>query len=246
MSDRRYRQRVYEAYRDAYAPELEMDRADAAAVHAHFDAHYRPLLPPDKSAAIVDIGCGQGFFLEWLKERGYENIEGVDGSPQMAELAKKKGLAVSRADMMEYLRARPARFHCITASDVLEHFAKDELLDLLDAVFAALKPGGRLLVHTVNADGLVWGRVFYGDITHETAFTRYSLHQLLTTAGFRSLEFRAVTPTGAGARGWLRRRLFGGMRLVVSLLHHAESGSGILRNDHLVSSSLIAKGDKPG
>ena len=36
----------------------------------------------------------------------------------------------------------------------------------------ALKPGGRWILHTANAESPFYGRVRYGDITHEQAFTQ--------------------------------------------------------------------------
>lgn len=239
MSGRRYRERIYAAYRDSLAPELEVAAPiDERAQFAHFDRHYAPLLPERRDAALLDLGCGLGYFLSYLKARGYTSASGVDASPQMAEAARARGLSVELGDMKEALKKRAGTLDVVCATDVLEHCDKDELIELLDLANAALKPGGTFLCHTVNADGLIWGRMRYIDLTHELAFTRYSLSQLFTVTGFKDPVFRAVTPAGAGL---LARFVHAGARLAAGLLHHAESGSGVWNNDHIVTSSILAK-----
>ena len=41
---------------------------------------------------ILDLGCGTGLVGEELHKRGYKNIDGVDLTPEMLELAKAKGV----------------------------------------------------------------------------------------------------------------------------------------------------------
>ncbi|CAG2172436.1 unnamed protein product [Oppiella nova] len=43
-----------------------------------------------KSCRILDIGAGTGIIGSLLKANGYENIDGLDGSPKMLDLAKEK------------------------------------------------------------------------------------------------------------------------------------------------------------
>ncbi|XP_028409602.1 methyltransferase-like protein 27 [Dendronephthya gigantea] len=43
-------------------------------------------------ARIVDLGCGTGLVGEQLSKNGYKNIDGVDITPELLELAKAKGM----------------------------------------------------------------------------------------------------------------------------------------------------------
>ena len=43
-------------------------------------------------ARIVDLGCGTGLVGEELWKHGYKNIDGVDLTPELLELAKTKGI----------------------------------------------------------------------------------------------------------------------------------------------------------
>ncbi|MBI3566046.1 MAG: methyltransferase domain-containing protein, partial [Elusimicrobia bacterium] len=133
----------------------------------------------------------------------------------------------------------------VVAVDVLEHLRKDEVLAFLDAAFKALRPGGVLLLQTANAESPFAARMLALDFTHETAFTRHSLRQVLGVAGFADAEFRELGPTGNGPRALLRKALWSLCRLKLSLFLHAETGSGVLNNDHLFSQIFLAKARKP-
>ncbi len=53
-------------------------------------------------AFILDIGCGSGRDLLWLKNRGF-SVTGLEGSPEMAGLARKNsGCGVSEGDFTSY------------------------------------------------------------------------------------------------------------------------------------------------
>lgn len=240
-----YRERIFKDYQDTIAPELEMGTTEPGFHHEGYRERYLPHLPADKGARIVDIGCGHGDLVAFFLKEGYSKAAGVDSSPQMVKLAKDKGLLVEQNEAVAYLRAHAGQLDCVTAMDVLEHMHKDELIEFMDAVRAALKPGGVFLAHTVNADGLSWGRMRYIDLTHETAFTRYSLSQLFTVTGFTKFEFYATPPLRSAPRACFKRMIWKIYRLVASLYYHAEMGSGICHNDHILSASIVAKAVKP-
>jgi 2-polyprenyl-3-methyl-5-hydroxy-6-metoxy-1,4-benzoquinol methylase len=44
----------------------------------YYEINYRPFLPQDRHAAILDIGCGQGDFVRYMHSLGYSNITAVD------------------------------------------------------------------------------------------------------------------------------------------------------------------------
>jgi 18S rRNA (guanine1575-N7)-methyltransferase len=46
---------------------------------------------------ILDVGCGTGFSLAILEDRGFDAV-GIDISQPMLDIAKRKGLKVKRAD----------------------------------------------------------------------------------------------------------------------------------------------------
>jgi len=51
-------------------------------------------LTTDKTAKILDVGCGTGFVAEELRQKGYTNIFGIDASEEMIEIARRKDVYV--------------------------------------------------------------------------------------------------------------------------------------------------------
>ena len=93
------------------------------------------------------------------------------------------------------------------------------------AIHQALRPSGRLLIQTINADSPLYAHILYGDPTHQTAYTTRSLETLLRVAGFQRVEFAALGPVAHGpvsAFRWLLHRL-----IILGLVayHFAENGT---------------------
>jgi 2-polyprenyl-3-methyl-5-hydroxy-6-metoxy-1,4-benzoquinol methylase len=144
-----------------------------------------PLLGSNIQSSILDIGCGFGSFIDAAKKKGYTNIKGIDTSSEQVAIAHQLGLnEVEQADVFSYLQSCSNQFDTITALDVIEHFTKDEAVSVLRAVFTALKPGGKLIIRTPNADAPLSTVYLYGDFTHELYLNASSAHQLLATCGY--------------------------------------------------------------
>lgn len=241
-----YRDRLYKRYRGQLAEELKANSATAEERAPVFRAQFASLLPEAKDAAIVDVGCGAGEFLHFLKGEGYTRLSGVDRSPEMVRLAADNGVKADAGFAEDFLNARKEQFDCVFALDVLEHMRKDELFPLVDAVYASLRPGGVFILQTVNAESPGYGRIRHADLTHETSFTRYSLSQLLGAAGFTDCRCQPSEAPGRGLRGLFRRILWREITFALNLYHHAESGSGLFRNDHIYTTEILASGRKAG
>jgi len=197
---------------------------DTSAAHAEATAaYYRgvagPHLPERRDAALFDLGCGMGFTLLAYQGMGYRDCTGIDISREQIQAARSQGLRVEQADdSAAWLEARPATYDFISAFDVLEHIPRGELLRLVRAVHAALKPGGVFLCVTPNANCAVAMRWRYNDWTHHTSFTEHSLDFVLRNGGFGTARIGEVNffqrrpahawlPRKAVAR-WLLARFF--------------------------------------
>ena len=60
---------------------------------------FRSPLNLKKDAHILDLGCGPGYFLDAMKERGYTNLVGVTLSPGDIKLCESKGHVVKPYDL---------------------------------------------------------------------------------------------------------------------------------------------------
>jgi SAM-dependent methyltransferase len=186
---------------------------------------YLPLLadlPPH--AAILELGCGGGELLAFLGRQGFTDARGVDISAEQVELARKRGVNVEVGDAFAALSQRQRGCDALIAVDVLEHFTRDELVQLAPLLFSALKPGGRLLVQTANGAGLFPRQVIYGDLTHLTIFTPESLAQLLRPRGFERLRFYETGPTPLRVRGRVNVAAWSLLKLAVNAIRSVETG----------------------
>ncbi len=189
--------------------------------------YFGKLLPRDKVAAILDIGCGDGSFIFFLQNEGYSRPEGIDVSAEQIEMGKAMGIAnIQRADLQDFLANKKESYDCIVARDVLEHFSRQEIFDILFAVRAALLPGGCLILQSPNGEGLFYTSIFYGDFTHEIAFTESSLRQVCMNTGFTKVECRPTGPVPKGFVSSVRWLLWQLIVLKIRFFKMVETGSG--------------------
>jgi 2-polyprenyl-3-methyl-5-hydroxy-6-metoxy-1,4-benzoquinol methylase len=193
------RSRLYEAYASQHA-----GRGGDEAAALVYRRDIRPLLPPPPAGPVVDLGCGRGELVRLLQADGFD-AEGIDISPEQAELARAAGVArVRQGDFRTVLAARPAHYAAITATDLLEHLTKPEVLQTFDDVAAALAPGGVFVGRVPNAISPLGGHIRNGDFTHQTSFTARSIRQLAAAAGFDAVLARSSPPVAHGLASAVR------------------------------------------
>ena len=97
---------------------------------------------------LLDVGCGGGQRLRLMQDFGW-SAEGVDIDPAAVECARKQGLNV-RLGKLEDQGYPENHFDAITMSHMIEHVY--EPLTLLAECYRILKPGGKLVLVTPNAE----------------------------------------------------------------------------------------------
>lgn len=154
----------------------------------------RPFLPEDRTGKVLDIGCGFGFALLAARKAGFRDVEGVEISPEQAEVARKRGLDVSVVtDTTSWLAQRRDQYSTVLLLDVLEHVPVSDQIDLLRAIRGCLVKGGLLIVQVPNANSILAARWRYNDFTHHASFTEHSLYFALRSAGFDDVRIEAGT-----------------------------------------------------
>ena len=224
------RSRLYEAYATQHAG---CGGDEAAALFYRRDI--RPLLPPPAAGPVIDIGCGRGELVRLLQADSFD-AEGIDISPEQAALARAAGVArVRQGDFRAMLAAHPAHYAAITATDLLEHLTKPEVLQTFDDAAAALAPGGVFVGRVPNAVSPLGGHIHDGDFTHQTSFTARSIHQLAAAAGFDSVLARSSPPVAHGLASAARVVVW----QLVSACHRVAlaAETGMLRG-HIVTLNL--------
>ncbi len=107
---------------------------------------------------VVDFGCGNGMLLPFLTNK-VKMYTGVDFSKEFIDLAnqKKKQMLISNAeficsDILKFCQKNNDCYDVAFALDFSEHVYDKDWLAILTAIKGSLKPGGRLYIHTPNAD----------------------------------------------------------------------------------------------
>ena len=235
----RYLKRIYDQYASVCKGNCEVfDTAGARRYTAAFSRYFRDWLPAQRDVKILDLACGSGRTLFLLKEMGYSSITGVDISAEQVTLARQVTSNVSQGDVLGFLDGSNAAYGLIIAQDIVEHLTKDELFDLLDACFAALAPGGRLILSSPNAESPMFAYRRYGDPTHEICFTPPALAHVLTIVGFGQISSREIGPHCHGGVSCARSILWWMLRRLVmfwNLVEIGNAGSGVYTRDFLIS-----------
>jgi 2-polyprenyl-3-methyl-5-hydroxy-6-metoxy-1,4-benzoquinol methylase len=167
-------------------------RGSQDAITARFD-HYLPLF--DGAADVLDVGCGRGEFLEALAARGVR-ARGIDVNPSMVDVCVARGLDVTTAGALEYLRAQAdGSLGGLFAAQVVEHLEPGYLVQLLDEAAAKLRPGSSIVLETINP--ACWAAFFESyirDITHVRPLHPDTLKYLLVASGFQDVSIRYASP----------------------------------------------------
>ena len=186
---------------------------------------FGPLLAKtSRDAPVLEVGCGSGNLLLYLASEGFTKVRGIDISEEQVQIALERGLDAEVADVFGFLRRAPAKYHVVFAIDFIEHFGKDELVELLRLIHGVLDSDGCLMIQTPNGQGLFSRQVIYADLTHLTVLSPPSLRQALYLAGFCELCFEETGPVPKDIKGKGRVVLWKALKLVANLIRVIETG----------------------
>ncbi|MFH1045738.1 MAG: class I SAM-dependent methyltransferase [Candidatus Omnitrophota bacterium] len=180
-------QKVYDQYLTAGFKEMNQDFARRA---QDYETIYAQHLPDNKGARILDIGCGMGNFLYYLKNKGYTNFHGIDIGKEAIEFcqANVTNEVTQITDLSNYLKAHQGEFDMVTMNDVIEHIPKNQTIEVLESLRDSLKREGTLFIVTGNIATLYGGFLRYIGFDHEIAYSEFSLRQVLTVTGFKDIQ----------------------------------------------------------
>lgn len=177
---------------------------------------------------MLEIGCGHGAFLYYIQKAGYTSAVGIDGSKEQVQEAHKLGIDnIKQANIVEYLQGIDDNsLDLLIAFDVIEHFTKHELSDLIDEFYRILKKGGKIICHQPNGEGPFGSFMRHWDYTHEIAFTRESIAQLFLSSGFANIDSYEDKPVVHGVKSFFRFVLWEYLvRKIYIIVNTIESGS---------------------
>jgi len=155
------------------------------------------VLPIEKNLRVLDLGCGTGVFTKELVKFGRKKTFALDISKGMINLAKEKKLPVYFVlGDAQRLPFKNSSFDLVVSVTVLE-FVKEPFL-LIKEAYRVLKPGGTLVLATMNDKSLWFLAKKLKSIFVDTAYRRAKffspskLKELLLKAGFKDISCYGV------------------------------------------------------
>ncbi|MBF0500648.1 MAG: class I SAM-dependent methyltransferase [Candidatus Riflebacteria bacterium] len=186
-SPERYSEEYYTSW-GASSDELEHTRFLKQKTFCRWLSDLEKVVKPGR---ILDIGCAMGFFLEVANRRGWESF-GVEISPFSADAARKQfGNRIHNGTIMDV--SFPCDFFdAVTLFDCLEHMP--DPVAALSKIRMILRPGGVVLISTVNVDSLscklLGARWPHFKPEHPVCFNSSSLATALKAAGLQPIRLK--------------------------------------------------------
>jgi SAM-dependent methyltransferase len=180
-----------ESLADAYH-EADFDSGKEAGYASQtYSAEIRKIIPrlPELNGAL-DIGTGDGVFLERLLELGFRNVAGVEPSVAPCEAAKPAIRPMIRLGLFHPADFEPGKLSLATCFQTMEHVP--DPLGIASGVRSLLRRGGAFVIVVHNREALsakVLGfksPIF--DIEHLQLFSPETARALLERAGYRDVH----------------------------------------------------------
>jgi SAM-dependent methyltransferase len=162
--------------RDAYLRVSHAFEGDAAIRKALY-ADYAPFF--DENDKVLDFGCGDGTWLEVLRDHGKRGV-GIDYDPEKVAACHAKGLeAICSSELTDAAGSQPT---AITALHIIEHLTPMDVMRLLMTLDVA-----KVVLVTPNADHPIVPMTFWRDITHIRPYPRCVMEEMCRQAGFTGI-----------------------------------------------------------
>ncbi len=157
--------------RGKFAPLHRMNPTRLGWIRERIEGHFGRLTGPDsvtatplKNITLLDVGSGGGLICEPMARLG-ASVTGVDASAENITVAQahaqEMGLTIDyRATTAEALADTGTQYDVVLALEIIEHVADIALF--YDALTALVKPGGIILLSTMNRTAKAFAMAIVG------------------------------------------------------------------------------------
>ena len=193
--------------------------------------YFKDLVGENKKVKVLDVGCGNGFFLEMLKDHGFESVYGVEPGKESVKAARQDVKPKIKTDILKPGIFKNGTFDVITCFQTLDHII--DVGQFLQLVKKILKPGGRVLFVVHDTEGLsvklLGEKSPIFDIEHIYLFNKENLEKLFKKNGFKKITTSEIrnkyslnylinmAPAPKFVKSWIKRTLIGRLPIEVSL-----------------------------
>jgi SAM-dependent methyltransferase len=145
-------------------------------------------------AFVLDVGCGSGRDLLWMKKHGFEVI-GFERSPGLAELAREiTGCEIIEGDYETYDFSL-IQVDAVLLVGVMVHVPRERFSNIFKNITSAIPDNGLVLTTLKEGSGDITypdGRIFY-------LWEDPKAREMFDTLGFKVCDFSSsVSKTGTG------------------------------------------------
>jgi ubiquinone/menaquinone biosynthesis C-methylase UbiE len=158
-------------------------------------------LKKNSGLQILDVGCGTGYSMSWLRQRFQSpEVFGIDLFYQAAELWRLNDIHTATIASADALPFASGEFDLVTCFDVIYQLSKEDAKRAAAEFFRVLKSGGMLFIREPAYE---WMRGSHDKVVAtKHRFTRSRLREVLVSQGFKikratyanSLLFPAAMP----------------------------------------------------
>jgi len=143
-----------------------------------------PELMEKKERRLLDLGCGTGYSLAWLRDRfKIGEVYGIDLSPHAAAFWRARALSTVALASVEKLPFGECEFDLATCFDVIYQLSDERASAAVSEIHRVLKPGALLFIREPAYQWMRGGHdVAVG--THRR-YTLTDLRRLLRAHGFK-------------------------------------------------------------
>lgn len=108
------------------------------------------LLP--SSGSVLEVGCGHGHFLDQCARKGLQAV-GLELSPPDSGKSNSEKIEILDATIDDHAQRHLQEYDIVCSFQVLEHVPEPK--QFLEACCKTLRPGGKLILCTPNADSFL-------------------------------------------------------------------------------------------
>ena len=154
-----------------------------------YKRNYLPHIPKNKTASVLVISCGPGYFVNMLTKHGYTKVLGIDSYPDKVQYAKEKQLNCVVERAFPFVEKNKSCFDVIICEQEINHLTKEEILIFLKMCWESLKDNGTIIIHSLNGANPITGpESLAQNLDHFNTCTEYSMGQILKYSNFSGVK----------------------------------------------------------
>jgi 2-polyprenyl-3-methyl-5-hydroxy-6-metoxy-1,4-benzoquinol methylase len=139
-----YKKEYFQSAKPQYLAE---DRREIKHRNIFFDQRIDFFLKNTPGKSLLDVGCGDGIFLERARERGFE-VYGIEPSEHAFSIGQSNNLNIYNGTLDSFVKLNNKLFDVIHLKNVLEHV--NNPIHILEKCIALLKTDGVLYLEVPN------------------------------------------------------------------------------------------------